>query len=197
MANNAESIIGGIVRGLVRNKRSLGLSTQNVKANNPQTQQWIGESYGSMTAPIQREQTQNPVLPWSTSSSGTSFSYSKPVPTDIRYLVESATDITPTRYASSVGGLVQPVPGNVPINDMQVKGYGMSPLNGSHFFEYFANQNNQAYSPGLANAANVLTAISEQANVGSDGSADVWRNLYSLQMNASQRYNPAGSFRGA
>jgi hypothetical protein len=200
MPNNLQSIVGGIFRAVSNNKVSLGLTDQNVTTDNPQTYTWIGHSDKLPTYPTDREQTQSPAIPWYSKSSGTGFSYSQPVPTDFtsRFAANTpGTDVSITDQASSIGSTIQSVPRYVPMGNMQFNGYEMSPQNGAHFKNYFANQLGMQNLNPLPNASNVLTAIQEQQGIQTDGSADVWHSHFRLFQNLGKDYRPAQQFRGS
>src|SRR5215831_17224135 len=130
-----------MIRGLSNDKRSLGISTSaSVKTDNPLTYAWIGQNTSDLRQPIEKEQSQNPSLPFEKSSSGTQYSYSQPLPTDITTLVSQGspgTNISETDLASSIGSLIQPTPGFVRPDNWNFSGYGMSPQNADHFKAYF------------------------------------------------------------
>jgi hypothetical protein len=88
------------------------------------------------------------------------------------------------------------MPFSVPINNAPFSGYDMNPLNGTHFKEYFANQINQYHILPAPNASNVLTAVSEQQNSMTDGSADVWQKHDQFLLDNNKGYGPAQAFRG-
>ena len=194
MANNFQSIVGGIFRGISQNKSSAGLSESNVKELNPQTYQFIGLSSKDPRYPVAKEQTQNPALPWNSSSAGTQLGYTQPIPTNVPEKLGQqlpAPDAAPTQWASSIGSMVQPVPGYVPLNNWQINNYGMSPQNGSHFLNYFANQRGIQNLQPIPVASNVLTAVQEQQNIQTDGSADVWNGHFNLFRSMAKDYNPS------
>ena len=198
MATNFGSIVGGIVRGLSNDKRSAGLTGSNVKTDNPHTYNWIGQETSDLRQPIQKEMSQNPSLPFEKGSSGTEYSYSNPLPTDITTLVKQGspgTNVSPFREASSIGSLIQTVPSYVPNNNWNFSGFGMSPQNADHFKTYFANQ--IGVNPANPNplSANVLTAITEQANTPIDGSHDVWNGAWETYISMRKDSKPSNQFR--
>lgn len=189
---NYESILGSITRAFSKNN----------SGKNPLTRTWIGQEQNDLRQPIEKEQSQSPALPWYSRSSGTAFDWTQPVPalTDIRTRGETNSpgpDSRPTLVASSVGSLVQPMPDNVPLNNVQFSGYGMSPQNGDHFQHYFANQVNQHNITFAVNPANVLTAVSEQQNQMADGSADVWGSYNKIFDAMQKNYRPVTTSRGS
>src|SRR5215471_8209973 len=198
MANNFGSIVGGIVRGLSNDRRSAGLTGSNVKTDNPHTYRWIGQETSDLRQPIEKEMSQNPSLPFEKTTSGTEYSYTNPLPTDIRTLIQQGspgTDIAETRQASSIGSTIQTVPPVVPINNWNFSGMGMSPQNGDHFKYYFANQigvKNQNANPL---PANVLAFSTEQANTVIDGSHDVWNGAWQTFISMRKNYQPSTQFR--
>jgi len=197
--NNYGSIVGGIIRGLSNDRRSAGLTGHNVTNDNPQSYAWIGQNTSDLRQPIQKEMSQNPSLPFEKGSSGTQYEYTNPLPTDIRSLVRQGypgTDVNIVDQASSVGSLVQGMPSFVPINNLQLSGYGMSPQNADHFKYYFANQMGQLNLTPQVNPSNVLTAVQEHQNINTDGSAQVWHGAFQTFGTMLKRYNPANSFRG-
>jgi len=197
MPNNFESIFGGIFRGLSSNKSSAGTNSLiPTQQNNPLVYGWIGQETNDLRYPISKEQTQNPVL-GPNLSSGTQFAYSSPVPTDIPTQIQGSyptTDVSRVALVSSrIGSMVQPIPCVVPINNGQFNGYEMSPVNGQHFFGYFANQLGMYNLQGRPNAANVLTAIQAEANVNSDGSSDLWNGAWQTILSMRKSYDPNAS----
>jgi len=198
MATNFGSIVGGIVRGLSNDKRSAALTGSNVKTDNPQTFTWIGQNTSDLRQPIQKEMSQNPSLPFEKGSSGTQYSYSQPLPTDITTLVAQGspgTNVGEFREASSIGSLIQTIPSIVPNNNWNFSGFGMSPQNGDHFKTYFANQ--IGINPANPNplSANVLTAVTEQANIPIDGSVNVWNGAWQTINAMGKPYHPSNQFR--
>jgi hypothetical protein len=198
MPNNFDSIFGGILRGLSNDKRSVGLTGSNVKTDNPHTYTWIGQETSDLRQPIEKEQSQNPSLPFAKGSSGTQYSYTQPLPTDITTLVSQGspgTSIAETDQASSIGSTIQTVPNKVPVNNSQSNGYGMSPQNGDHFKQYFANQIGVMNKNPVPMSSQVLTAVQEQQNMNTDGSSDVWHGSWQTIQSMRKGYRPANQFR--
>jgi hypothetical protein len=196
--NNFGSIVGGILRGLSNDKRSVGLTGSNVKTDNPQTYSWIGQETSDLRQPIQKEQSQNPSLAFAKGSSGTQYAYSKPLPTDITTLVSQGapgTNISETDLASSIGSLIQPTPGFVRPDNWNFSGMGMSPQNADHFKTYFANQIgvNHRVTPPLS--AQVMTDVQEQQNTNTDGSSNLWHGAWQTIQSMRKGYRPANQFR--
>lgn len=198
MPTNYESIFGGIFRGLSNNKNSGGTNPQiPTQQNNPLVYAWIGQQTNDLRQPIQKEQAQNSTLGLA-SSAGTLVPYSQPVPTDIptrTALTTPGTDVSLAVFASPIGGLTQPVPLAVPTsnNGGGFGDYDMQPLNGSHFSRYFSNQLGNYNLLAKPNPANVLTAVQEQANSNSDGSANVWQGAYQTFAMMAKPYDPNAS----
>jgi len=195
--NNLDSILSGIFKGLSNSKTSGGISKP--LAGNPLEASWIGLETNDLRAQIQKEGSQNPALDWHASSSGTQVSYTKPVPTDILTRISSSypqTDIGLSSVASSVGSLVQAIPKQVQINNLQFNGYEMNPTNGGHFFTYFANQLGNRHLIPVVNPASVLTAIGDQQNIVTDGNANTWDAHLQFMINRNKGYMPATSFFG-
>src|SRR5215831_14724720 len=188
-----------MIRGLSNDKRSLGISTSaNVKTDNPLTYAWIGQETSDLRQPIEKEQSQNPSLPFAKGSSGTQYSYTQPLPTDVTTLISQGSpgpSITPTVHASSIGSLIQPMPGFVPMNNWAFNGMGMMPQNGDHFKSFFANQNGLANMQPTPLPASVLSAVQEQQNVGSHGSNDVWASGWQTFQAMGKDYKPSNQFR--
>jgi len=198
MPNNFQSIFGGIIRGLSNDKRSVGLTGHNVSTDNPHTYTWIGQETSDLRQPIEKEQSQNPSLPFAKGSSGTQYSYTQPLPTDITTLVSAGspgTSIAETDQASAIGSMIQTVPNKVPVNNSQSNGYGMSPQNGDHFKQYFANQIGVMNKNPVPMASQVLTAVQEQQNTNTDGSSDVWHGSWQTIQSMRKGYRPANQFR--
>jgi hypothetical protein len=197
MATNFGSIVGGIIRGLSNDRRSVALTGHNVTTDNPNTYTWIGQEPGDLRQPIQKEMSQNPSLPFEKASSGSQYEYTQPLPTDIRTLITAGspgTDISPTTYASSIGSWVQRVPSLVPMNNGQFNGYGMSPQNADHFKVHFANQIGMRNMMAAPSASIVATAIQEQANINTDGPTDPWENALSLFQFMRKSYTPSSQY---
>jgi len=201
VANNFESIFGGIFRGLASNKSSAGLNQTNTQSDkNPLTYAWIGQQTNDLRQPIEKEQSQSPALPGLFGSSGTAYSYSVPLPTDVRSIASynnPATSVALNSLPSQLGSTVHPAPAYAPIDNWAFRGYGMSPQNGDHFKQYFANQMGNFNMMPKPNPSNVLTAVSDQANIAVDGSADVWQGTYQTMTLMGKRYNPMANYRGA
>jgi hypothetical protein len=195
--NNFQSIVGGIFRGLSNDKRSVGLTGSNVKTDNPHTYAWIGQETSDLRQPIEKEQSQNPSLPFAKGSSGTQYSYTQPLPTDVRTLIAQGspgTNIALTDEASSIGSMIQTVPAQVPMNNWNFSGYGMSPQNGDHFKLYFANQLGVRNMNPTPMASQVLTAVQEQQNTNTDGSSNVWHGSWQTIQSMRKGYRPANQF---
>ena len=202
MATNFESIVGGIFRGLTKNNlvnpQALGMN-RNIPERVPLVSQWIGRETNDLRQPIEKEQTQNPALPWYSRSSGTQVSYSQPVPTDIPTRIAESIpqpNSNVTLEPSSIGSLVQPMPKEVPLRNWQFNGYEMSPTNGEHFKTFFANQINYINGYASPTPANVLSAVTYQQNLITDGSPDVWESHNRMIKGVEKGYTPYTSFRG-
>lgn len=198
MPNNFESIFGGMFRGLASNKSSGGLNQTNTQnASNPQTYQWIGQASGGTVFPINREQTQNPALPFAFGSAGISLSYANPVLTDIPTLLSQGspgTDVSQRDAAGSVGS-----PTNIPATYASLSGgyigngYGMSPQNADHFKTFFANQIGLSNKLPKASAFNTSLAITDQADTHIGSSQDSWKNAWNVFSSMQKGYSPMGS----
>jgi hypothetical protein len=198
MPSNWDSIFGGIIRGLSNDRRSVGLTGSNVKTDNPQTYSWIGQETSDLRQPIDKEQSQNPSLPFAKGSSGIQYAYSQPVTTDVRTLVAQGspgTNIAYTDQASSIGSMIQTVPTRVRPNNWNFSGYGMSPQNGDHFKLYFANQIGVRNMNPNPMSSQVLTAVQEQQNTNTDGSSDVWHGNWQVIQAMRKGYRPSNQFR--
>jgi len=199
MANNFQSIVGGIFRGLSNNRASGGLNQTNTQSSqNPLTYQWIGfPTPSDLRQPIQKEQTQNPSLAFEKGSAGTSQSYSMPPLTDIPTLVTQGMPGPDSSFrltAGSVGSKSNIPALRAPINNAQGNGFGMSPQNGDHFKQYFANQ------IGLFNVLTkpvpeaTASAISVQQHTNVAGNPDAWASSWQTFLSMAKGYNPAGNF---
>jgi hypothetical protein len=196
---NFQSIVGGIFRGLSNDKRSVGLTGSNVKTDNPQTYTWIGQETSDLRQPIEKEQTQNPSLPFLKGSSGTQYAYTNPLPTDIRTgILESypGTSIEKTFVPSSIGSLLQPMPDMVPLNNWQQRGYGMSPQNADHFKTYFANQIGLTNLIPQPTPSNTMDAVQAQQQSSTVGRHSDWFNVWQHILTMRKTYTPANNFRG-
>ncbi len=196
---NFGSIIGGIIRGLSNDKRSAGLKGSNVTNDNPQSYGWIGQETSDLRQPIEKEQTQNPSLPFLTKSSGVEYSYTTPLPTDIRSRITAGmpgTNVDSTNQASSIGSMIQTVPSMVLMNNWQEHGYGMSPQNGDHFKTFFANQMGvRAILPQPLPSA-VANAVSHQADSNLVGSHDVWHSSWQTFLTMRKTHHPSAQYLG-
>jgi hypothetical protein len=192
MPTRWQSITGGILRGLSNDKRSAGLTGSNVKTDNPHTYTWIGQETSDLRQPIQKEQTQQPALPFGMASGGTQYSYQNPLPTDIRMLLTQGspgTDVGTKDASSDTGSLNQSVPGNAPMNNgFQSSGYGMSPQNGDHFKYYFANSIGAQANNKVPFPSSVLNAVQVQQNSNTDGNPDVWKGAMQVFGSMSKGY---------
>lgn len=195
--NNFTSIFGGIFRGLSNNKASGGLNQTNTQSSdNPLTYQWIGAPTGGTTYQIDREQTQNPSLPFEKGSAGTNVPYAKPVLTDIPTLLNQGspgTDVSLRTSAGSVGSATHIPPGMAPINNAVGNGYGMSPQNADHFKVYFANQIGLSNQLPRASAKTTGLAIADQQHENVGGSSDSWKSAYQTFASMQKGYSPMGS----
>jgi hypothetical protein len=197
MPNNFQSIVGGIFRGISSNKSSAGLNQTNTQNDtNPLTYQWIGESTGGTAYPINREQTQNPALPFAKGSAGTNIPYAPPVLTDIPTLLNQGspgTDVSLRTSAGSVGSQTSIPPGMAPIANAVGNGYGMSPQNADHFKVYFANQIGLSNQLPRASAKTTGLAIADQQHENVAGSSDSWKSAYQTFSAMQKGYSPMGS----
>lgn len=196
-----QSILGGIFRGTSQNNASAALQTHNVTQNNPLTTQWIGISQNAnQNAPIQKEGSQNVQLPWYTASTGTGFSYSKPLPTDIpsiAHQVTPAANSATDPNSSNVGSLVNPAPSSVPIgNYSQFQGYQMNPQNAEQWHTYYANAMGNVPLKRQPNAANVLAAVTAQTNIADGNGNDPQFAANQLQTMMTKNYQPSRQFWG-
>ena len=195
---NADSIFGGIFRGLSNNRSSGALNQTNTQnSNNPLTYQWIGfPTPSDLRQPIEKEQTQNPSLPFDKGSSGTNVPYSSAPLTDIPTLLQQGSPGTNTSIrdtASSVGSPTNVPAGWAPIANPVGSGYGMSPQNADHFKQYFANQIGLGNNLPKASAANTTLAIAHQQHTNSAGASDAWQRSWEVFGSMQKDYNPMGS----
>lgn len=195
--NNFTSIFGGIFRGLSNNKSSGGLNQTNTQnSSNPLTYQWIGQSAGGTTYQIDREQTQNPSLPFEKGSGGTNVAYSSPPLTDIPTLLNQGapgTDVSIRNSAGSVGSPTNVPAGYAPRNNGVGSGFGMSPQNADHFKQYFANQIGLQNNLPRASAKNTTLAVSDQQHTNVAGSSDSWQSSFQTFAAMQKGYSPMGS----
>lgn len=199
MTNNFQSIVGGIIRGLTNDKASAGTNPHiPTQQNNPLVYTWIAQQTNDLRQPIEKEQSQNPSLPFGKASSGTQYEYTNPLPTDIRMLISQGspgTNIDPTQQASSIGSLIQTVPDLVPLNNWNFSGFGMSPQNADHFKSYFANQLGVQNTNKYPLSGQILAEVQEQANTNADGSSNVWHGAWQTFETMTKPYHPANQFR--
>ena len=198
---NLQSILGGIFGGLHNYKSSAALSESNVKTNNPQTYGWIGHSAGGTRYQTTREAQQGQQLPWYAGSTGTAFSYSQLLPTDIPSIQHQVTPgtsvLATTNDPSTVGSTISALPDSVPAaNYAQFNGYQMNPQNAEHWRTFFANQMSNVPLKRLPNPSNVMVAVTKQANITADGDANLWDSHSSLMTAMSKNYQPARQFWG-
>ena len=196
--NNFQSIFGGIFRGLSNNRSSGGLNQTNTQnSDNPLTYQWIGfPTPSDLRQQIQKEQTQNPSLPFEKGSGGTSVDYSRAVLTDIPTLVNQGspgTDISLRHSAASAGSPTNIPTGFASPTNWVGNGYGMSPQNGDHFKTFFANQLNLRNVLPKATPMITSLAISEQADTHVANSNDSWKNAFQLYSSMQKQYYPMSS----
>jgi len=200
--SNLQSILGGIFGGLSNNKSSGGLSGSNVKTNNPQTYAWIGQAAGGTRYQTTRESQQGQQLPWYSGSSGTGFSYSQLLPTDIPSISHQVTPATNVQAMgwddpSVVGSTISALPGTVPVaNFGQFNGYQMNPQNAESWRTYYANQMSNVPLKRQPNASNVASAVTQQSSIGAEGSLDPWASHSSLVTAMAKGYSPTRQFWG-
>ncbi len=83
----------------------------------------------------------------------------------------------------------------VPAIERPFSAYDMSPVNGRHWTEHLASSYGKSISPTLAvNPANVLMAVSKEADNGSIGPQDVWAKEYELRKFQRKTYDPNNNY---
>jgi len=197
--NNWQSIVGGIVGGISNDKRSAGLTGHNVTTDNPQTYGWIGQETSDLRQPIQKESSQNPSIPFTSGSPGVAMPYAQLLPNDIpTFLQQGApgTNVSIRTEASSVGSPTLIPTGFAPINNAQFSGYGMSPQNGDHFKQYFANQIGLSNQLPKASPAVSAMAVQVEQSLGSAGSQDSWIHAWQTFTNMRKTYQPNQTYHG-